>query len=85
MPGGTRILAAHGQPDAQAVIRDAAGQVAFRLSQLDGPDYFAVPVPPGQDGRFWTFHYVPGPFLLLTVPPYSARSPEELLLPERVQ
>jgi hypothetical protein len=43
-----------------------------------------VPVKPGEDGRLWKFHQCAGQRLLMTVPPYLARSGKELLLPAEV-
>jgi hypothetical protein len=43
-----------------------------------------VSVPDGQDGQLWRFRYARGPVRLLTVPPYLARSGDELLLPREV-
>jgi len=84
VPRGTRAVAGFAADDRRATIRDAADQVAFRFAELDGPDHFAVAVPPGQDGRFWSFRDLPDRLILLTVPPYTARHPRELLLPKEV-
>ena len=46
--------------------------------------WFQAPVPPGQDGKLWKFENSQGQRLLMTVPPYLARSAEELLLPQEV-
>lgn len=48
--------------------------------------YFSVPVPAGLDGAVWSFKGNLGKkqFHLMTVPPYFARTPAELLLPEDV-
>lgn len=48
------------------------------------PAYFSVPVEMGQDGKLWQFANTAGQRQLLTVPPYLARSPQELLLPREV-
>ena len=48
------------------------------------PRYFKIEVPPGQDGKAWKFDSVGGTPFLTTVPPYIARSPDELLLPAEV-
>lgn len=66
--------------------------------QLIGPDgetvhvfnnemgYFSIPVAENQDGQLWSFKGVlyKTHFMLMTVPPYMARDPRELLLPEEV-
>jgi len=41
-------------------------------------------VPPGEDGKLWRFEQCSGDRMLMTVPPYLARSAEELLLPKEV-
>jgi len=84
VPPGTRIVGGYGPRDRLAVILDADGQVAFRFRDLDGPDYFQIAVPPDQAGRFWSFRHVPGRLILLTVPPYTAGTPDQLLLPREV-
>jgi hypothetical protein len=43
--------------------------------------FFKVEVPSGADGALWKFEHTLGQRLLMTVPPYLARSSEELLLP----
>ena len=48
------------------------------------PGYFKVPVPPGQDGRLWSFRTTSGYRTLMTVPPCLARDARELLLPAEV-
>ncbi|MGV3534052.1 MAG: DUF4838 domain-containing protein [Chthoniobacteraceae bacterium] len=46
--------------------------------------FFKVEVPEGTDGALWKFENNTGQRLLMTVPPYLARSGEELLLPREV-
>jgi hypothetical protein len=48
--------------------------------------YFSIPVPRGQDGAVWSFKgdLNKKQFHLMTVPPYFARTPAELLLPQDV-
>jgi hypothetical protein len=43
-----------------------------------------VAVPNGQAGRFWRVEQARGDLFFLTVPPFIARSPQELLLPKEV-
>jgi len=52
------------------------------LSSKSG--YFSIPVPSDQDGKLWEIGFASGSVALLTVPPYLARSPQELLLPREV-
>ncbi|MFW6161998.1 MAG: DUF4838 domain-containing protein [Planctomycetota bacterium] len=81
VPQGTRTVGLFA--DGRGSLRDAAGDVAFTF---DGkrPGVHAIPVPPGQDGALWKFHHCSGRRLLLTVPPFLARSADELLLPRAV-
>jgi len=82
VPPGTRIVGGYASRDAQASVKDGDSREVFRFSALDGPDYFQIAVPAAQQGRLWSFHNVPGRLVLLTVPPYVARHPSELLLPQ---
>ncbi len=71
----------------RGVMRNAAGEQVFNFRELDTPAFFSVPVPEGQCGSFWqlaggTGHR--GRRILLTVPPFLARTPAELLLPREV-
>jgi len=65
-----------------ATLRDGAGKEALRFTRE--ASYFKVPVPKGQDGQFWRVESFKGNLILLTVPPFVARSPQELLLPKEV-
>ncbi len=84
VPKGTRIVGGYAADDRKAAIGDGDGRIVFRLAALDGPDYFQIPVSPGQDGRWWSFRDVSGRLALLTVPPWTARHPKQLLLPRSV-
>lgn len=63
-------------------ILNAAGKTAYNYEAKDG--YFNIPVEKGQDGRLWAFESAGGQIGLMTVPPYLARSGDELLLPKEV-
>jgi len=71
------------QADGAGRILDPEGQPALVLDQRK-PGYYSISVPPGQDGRLWKIDRASGAVRLLTVPPYLARSPDELLLPQEV-
>jgi hypothetical protein len=62
---------------------DADGSVVWDFGK-QGAGWFRVPVAAGQDGRLWKFVNTQGERLLMTVPPYLARSEQELLLPKEV-
>jgi hypothetical protein len=80
VPSGTAFVG--GYADGEGELQDADGKTVRRF---DGPpDYFRVAVEPSQAGRLWKFERCTGSRLLMTVPPYLARSPEELLLPEAI-
>lgn len=80
VPKGTKEVA--GFADGLGELHDSAGKNVFTFGAR--PDYFRVPVPPGQDGRLWKFAQCLGKRILLTVPPYLARDSRELLLPAEV-
>jgi hypothetical protein len=68
---------------------DGGGQLCLASGEklLDLPtrgDYFREPVGAGQDGRLWLLRQAQGQVSLLTVPPWLARSEQELLLPRDV-
>lgn len=80
VPRGTQVVGGYAE-EPVGQIRDAQGQA---IHDINEKGYFRIPVPPGQDGRLWSFHQTKGDFRLLTVPPYSAAHPDELLLPREV-
>ncbi len=80
VPKGTRVVG--GYTNQGGTMFDGAGKVAQAFAFKDRAHYFSVPVPPGQDGKLWSLSG--GHILLMTVPPYLARSAEELLLPKEV-
>lgn len=80
VPKGAKTVA--GFAEGLGELLDADGK---RVLTFEGtPDYFSVPVNRGQDGRLWKFSNSMGVRILLTVPPYLARSERELLLPVEV-
>jgi hypothetical protein len=80
VPKGTKSVA--GFSSGEGTMRDGAGNVVFKFADKAG--YFDVPVPAGQDGKLWKMEQSLGQRLLMTVPPYFARSAAELLLPKEV-
>jgi len=81
VPPGTKRIGLFGGGAGR--ILDPEGQPALVLDQRK-PGYYSISVPPGQDGRLWKIDRASGAVRLLTVPPYLARSPDELLLPQEV-
>ncbi len=80
VPKGTKVVG--GFATGTGRLLDARGKV---IHEFDGkPGSFSIPVPAGQEGKTWAFANTAGRRLLMTVPPYLARSPAELLLPAEV-
>ncbi len=83
VPHGTEIVGGYTER-ARGQVLDGEGTPVYDFSERDAPAFFKIPVPPGQDGRFWKFNRTSGRQILLTVPPYLARIPAELLIPREV-
>ncbi len=66
---------------AKGSLRNGAGAVLFEFKTLKQAGYFSVPVPKESAGQWWRLVDASGVKLLMTVPPYLARSAEELMLP----
>lgn len=81
VPKGTKTVGLFGGNGGE--ILDADGKSVFSLNDREA-SYYSTPVEKGQDGRLWRIRGGRGPLQLLTVPPYFARSSEELLLPKDV-
>lgn len=81
VPKGTMTVGLFGGSGGE--ILDADGKPVFSLHDRE-PSYYSTPVAAGQDGKLWRIRGGRGPVQLLTVPPYLARSAEELLLPKDV-
>lgn len=82
VPLGTKVVG--GFADGSGAVFDADGKIIHQFTSKQPPGYFAIPVAPGQDGKLWKFSKSTGRRLLMTVPPYLARSADELLLPKEV-
>ncbi|MEY4393639.1 MAG: hypothetical protein RL595_888 [Planctomycetota bacterium] len=81
VPKGTKIIGFFGGEHGE--VRDSQDRPHFWLNGREA-NFYTVAVPPGEDGKFWRVRYMRGAMRLLTVPPYFARSPNELLLPKEV-
>lgn len=79
VPKGTKVIGGFAQ--ARPVITDGNGKVAASLPAA--PAMFSIPVPAGQDGKVWKIDRI-GKVLLMTVPPFLARSADEMLIPRQV-
>jgi len=82
VPKGTKVVG--GYRSGQGTILDGSGKAVLKLTDENDPGFWSVPVAPGQDGKLWTLSSVTGRVMLMTVPPYIARSGAELLLPKEV-
>lgn len=80
VPRGATVVGGFGE--GVGTMRDGSGRTVHSFEKR--PGYFSVPVPPGEDGRLWSFYHCLGDKVLMTVPPYLARNAEELLLPREV-
>ena len=81
VPRGTTTLGLHAE--SRGRIHGPSGKVLLNLDATPA-GYHSIRVPQGADGRLWEINSAAGSIRLLTVPPYLARSPEELLLPREV-
>lgn len=80
VPRGTKLVGGFGS--GPGTMLNASGSKVHEFEAK--PGYFSVPVSPGEDARVWQFQHTAGPRLLMTVPPFLARSAAELLLPAEV-
>lgn len=83
VPKGTPVIGGYAG-GVKGVVRDPEGGEAF--SWTGDRRHFSIPVPRGMDGRTWSFEADVNKehLWLMTVPPYMARNPGELLLPREV-
>lgn len=80
VPRGTKVIG--GFASGVGTLVDGSGKTVHTFGRE--PAYFSVPVPPMQDGQLWQFRQTAGRRMLMTVPPFLARSGKELLLPAEV-
>lgn len=89
VPKGTKVVGgwasriANWAPRISGKLLDGSGREVLDFSKAE-EGWFHVPVPAGEDGKLWKFENSQGQRLLMTVPPYLARSGAELLLPAEV-
>jgi Domain of unknown function (DUF4838) len=81
VPKGTKTIGLFGGEHGE--VQDSRNRTVFWLNGRKR-DFHAVPVPDGQDGKVWRVRYGRGDVRLLTVPPYFAPTPGQLLLPAEV-
>jgi hypothetical protein len=80
VPRGTKTIG--GFSEGQGTLKDPSGAVVTKFDEK--PGYFSIPVPANEDGKLWKFEQCAGDKVLMTVPPYLARSAKELMLPREV-
>ncbi len=80
VPRGTKTIGGYSKNS--GTLRNPSGGVAHTFDKK--PGFFSVPVGAGEDGKLWKFERCAGDKLLMTVPPFLARSAAELLLPREV-
>lgn len=78
VPKGTKVIGLFGGGTGDIVDPQGKKTLSLNGKKLG---YHSVPVTPGNDGKLWQISNSAGAIRLLTVPPYLARSGEELLLP----
>lgn len=89
VPKGTKVVGgwasriANWAPRISGKMLDGSGNEVFEFGKAD-EGWFKVAVPAGEDGKLWKFDRSQGQRLLMTVPPYLARSADELLLPAEI-
>jgi len=84
VPKGSKIVGGYTNNRAGKIVTNR-GNTVFDFSDMKGPGYFSVEVPKGADNACWSIQGVQGRKLLLTTPPYLARSEDELLIPREAQ
>lgn len=80
VPKGTKVLAGYVTGGGQ--LYDGDGNEVHMFDNSKG--YWHMPIPSGQDGKLWYMRINAGARYWMTVPPYFARTPQELLLPREV-
>ncbi|MBL9154082.1 MAG: DUF4838 domain-containing protein [Verrucomicrobiales bacterium] len=80
VPEGTRTIGLYSAADKGELLRPD-GTKALDLA-APGGKFLSAPVPEGADGQFWKFHSVAGRISLISIPPYLARHPGELVTPK---
>jgi hypothetical protein len=81
VPKGTKTIGLFGGEHGE--VQDSRNRTVFWLNGRKR-DFYAVPVPEGQDGKAWRIRYGKSDVRLLTVPPYLAPTPGQLLVPAEV-
>lgn len=81
--GGWASRIANWAPRNSGKLLDSSGREAFDFGKAE-EGWVNVQVPESEEGKLWKFENSQGQRLLMTVPPYLARTSEGLLLPAEV-
>ncbi len=81
VPKGTKTIGLFGGEHGE--VQDSQNRTVFWLNGRKR-NFYAVEVPDGQDGKVWRVRYSRGDVRLLTVPPYFAPTPGQLLIPAEI-
>ncbi|MBP3193843.1 DUF4838 domain-containing protein [Natronogracilivirgula saccharolytica] len=85
VPEGTKVVGGYLNHHFNVTFRDNNGDKIEGWQNEEESGYFALPVKEGQDGSLWRISADRNRTLrLMTVPPYLARSEQELLLPKEL-
>ena len=79
VPPGTKKIGLYSATTA-GELHFPDGKKALDLTS-EGGRFLSIDVPAGSDGQYWKFQDVGGRVSLLTIPPFLARRPAELVLP----
>ncbi len=79
VPLGTREIGLYSAATAGRLLNPEGG-TALEFDHAGGA-FLSVPVPQGGDGKLWKIYGAKGSVRLLNIPPFLARTPEELVLP----
>lgn len=84
VPAGTELLGGYAGSTV-GHIETAEGGIVFDFASMQKPGYFSTPVSFVKDGTWLRLRNVQGSVLLLTVPAYIARTPDEILIPQETK
>lgn len=73
-------IAGYSEAPGGKILSDA-GQVVHDFTRAKGTNYFDARITPSDKPRVFKLENLTGKIMLMTTPPYMARSPEELLIP----
>ncbi len=79
VPKGTKKIGFYSAARAGAILRPD-GKTAIVLKSKSG-EFLSLAVPEGMDDQLWKIHNAAGKICLLNVPPFLAKSSEQLVIP----